>query len=225
MAIDGGSKPLLFSHDKIPWPLPLSSNLTTASNETKQLPNEPNNLLSNPHPNLSAVWTSISSFCSLTNAVTEKGGPQITEEQFLHNMTSITYTLLHQHFKTSTVNEAYRLALLAFSAPVFIHWNRVELFSQSFTSALREALVGLELGEHGYSLTPREYTWLLMVCALSMAHEPDGMAWLRPRLRRKMHLCHVFTWDKMRRLLSSFLWIGLVYDKSGRDVFDSALAQ
>ena len=40
-----------------------------------------------------------------------------------------------------------------------------------------------------------------------------------------IELCDVFTWDGMRDLLSSFLWIGLVYDKPGKHVFDSILLQ
>lgn len=216
---------MLFAHDNIPWPLSMTSTFTTVFDEKtapKQFLNEVNSVRNRLNLDLAAVWAAMSEFCSLMNAAAETGGTKMEEELFLHSMCSIMYTLLHQRFKKGSLDEAFRLGLLAFSSPIFVHWNRVELFDPQFTSAYRESLAGLTLEEHG--ITPQEHTWLLMVCALSMSHEPDGMAWLRPRLQRNMYLCKVLTWDGMRHLLSSFLWMGLVYNKPAEVMFDSIIS-
>jgi hypothetical protein len=189
----------------------------------------------------------MSQFCLLVNNATEQGCPKISEEAFLHSMGSIMYRLLHARFEPGSLDEAVRLALLAFSSPIFLHWNRVELPDRQFTSAYREALAGLDYfmdtehtivpQEHTiipqkhtiiyqeYTVTPQQHLWLLMVGALSMAHEPDNLAWLRPRLRMAIDMCSVSSWDDMRDVLRSFLWVGLVYDGPGKDVYDSVLSQ
>ena len=226
MAIDRGLKPVLFAYDDIPWPLMPASNFMTMPAEelsSKQLQGKVTSLPNNLKVELAAVWVSMSEFCALVNAAAELGGAKMTEEAFLDSMGSIMYRLLHQRFETGSVDEAFRLGSLAFSSPVFLHWNRVELPDRQFTSAYREALASLNLTQP--SIAPREHLWLLMVGALSMSHEPDGIAWLSPTLRMNIELCDVSTWDGMRDLLGSFLWIGLVYDKPGKDVFEMIMSQ
>lgn len=225
MAMDRSSKPVLFTGDNIPWPLMLTSSFMSITDEeicSTQPRGEVNNFPNKLHRELAAVWVALSEFCAVANAAVEKGGPKMTENLFLHSMGSIMYRLLHQRFETGSLDEAFRFGLLAFSSPIFLHWNRVELPDRQFTSAYREALAGLNLTEH--NVTPRELLWLLMVGALSMSHEPDDVAWLEPWLRVNIALCGVSTWVGMRDLLSSFLWIGLVYDRPCKDIYTSILS-
>lgn len=217
---------MLFTSDNIPWPLILASDFTTVLDEkvsSERLRSKMNSLTNRLDPELAAIWAATSQVCAQVNAAAEKGGAKMTEEAFLHSMGSIMYRLLHQRFETGSLDEAFRMGLVAFSSPIFLHWNRVELPDRQFTSAYREALDRLNLTES--NVAPRERLWLLMVGAMSMSHEPDGLAWLRPWLRMNIELCNVFTWDDMRDVLSSFLWIGLVYDKPGKVIFDSILLQ
>ena len=76
---------------------------------------------------MAAVWAAMSEFYDLSNAAAEEGGAKMAEEAFLHSMGSIMYRLLYQRFETGSLNEAFRLGLLAFSSPIFLHWNKVEL--------------------------------------------------------------------------------------------------
>jgi hypothetical protein len=225
MAIDSASKPILFAHDNIPWPLMLTSNVPAVSNKdttSKTSEGDKNTLSSKLDPCLAVIWAAMSEFCDLINAAAENGEAKITEDAFLHSMGSIMYRLVFQHFELGSLNEAFRLGLLTFASPIFLHWNRVELPDPRFTSAFRTALAGLELADH--NVESPEYLWLLMVAAVSMSHEPDHVVWLRPRIQIHSDLGGVFTWDAMRDLLSSFLWVGLIYDKPGHDIFDLMLA-
>ena len=109
-------------------------------------------------------------FCALINAAAEKGRAKMAEEAFLHSMGSIMHRLLHQRFKISSLDEAFHLCPLAFSSPIFIHWNRTELPIHQFTPAHVEILAGFNLLTEPH-VTLCERLWLLMVGALSMSHE------------------------------------------------------
>ncbi|KAI2610565.1 hypothetical protein GGR54DRAFT_372948 [Hypoxylon sp. NC1633] len=221
LAIDRGSEPLLFAPDNIPWPLMLPSGFTTVPGEKVPSTQLRNKMTSRLSPDLAAVWAAMSNFCTLINAIAENGGIKMTEEVFLQSLGSIIYRLLYQRFEPGSLDEAFRLGLLAFSSPIFLHWNRVELPDRLFNSTYREALARLDASQG--TVEPREHLWLLMVGALSMSHEPDSVAWLKPQLQKTIELCNAFTWDSVRDLLSSLLWVGLVYDSAGRDAFDSIL--
>ena len=221
MAIDTGAQPMLFAPDELPWPMLQFSTLKASSNpvspsswpqdELKRFPTL-------PPSELTAICVAMSDFCGLVNVATAEEGAKITEEVFLQNMGSIMYRLLFQDFEIGSIGEAFRLALLAFSSPIFLHWNRVELSDYRFTSRYREAILALNPGES--RVAPQEHLWLLMVAALSMSHEPDGLYWLRPRIRETIELCKVSTWDAVRDLLNSFMWVGLIYDVPGKEIFD-----
>lgn len=218
MAVDTGSKPVLFAHDNIPWPLPPTNSIEAAS-KTERTKTFPAKLDSE----LAAVWVATSTFCTLVNrtAATPQAKARITEQDFLTNMGAIMYRLLHQRYTPGSLDEAFRLGLLAFSSPIFLNWNRVELPDPRFTSAYRQALAELE--NTNCNITPQEHLWLLMVAAVSMTHEPAGLAWLAPRLRTAIDMCGMSIWDSLRALLTSFLWVGLVYDHPGKGVFESVL--
>ena len=203
--------------------MPNSTIVLDGNVSTKQFRSEANSFPNDLDPELAVVYTTMSQFCALVNAAAEEGGAKMTEHAFLHSMGSIMYRLLHQRFEIGSLDEAFRLGLLAFSSPIFLQWNRVDLQERQSPSAYREALAGLDFT--GSYLAPRELLWLLMVGAVTMAYEPDDVVWIRHWLRINLGLCAVFTWDETKELLSSFLWIGLVYDKPGRNVFDSILSQ
>lgn len=226
MAIDRGCPPILFAHNDVPWPLilPNNSDFMTAPDETGSPNHSPVEICRFPHklhPDLAAVWLAMSNFCALINAAAETGGVKLTEEAFLHSMGSIMYSLLHQRFEIGSLDEAFRLGLLAFSAPIFLNWNRLEVLDRRFTLTYRETLAELDRKAAADTdiVSPRERLWLLMVAAVAMSHEADSVAWLKPRIRLNMELCHLATWDAMREFLHSFMWIGLTYGATGESVF------
>ncbi len=63
-----------------------------------------------------------------------------------------------------------------------------------------------------------------MTGAVSVFDGSDD-AWFNPLLRETMRTCKVDSWSEMRDLLMSFMWIGLVHDKTAKRVFDSAVGQ
>lgn len=213
---------MLFAYNDILWPLIRTSNYARPLDKNdplEQLQDDVKGLLQKLDPELANVWIAMLEFCTLINTAAETGGVKMSEQAFLHSMGSIMYRLLHQRFELGSLDEACRLGLLAFSSPVFLHWNRVELPDQKFTSTYRESLSKLDPMKT--KIAPKESLWLLMIGALSMSYELDGFAWIEPRLQKDIEACGLLTWASVRESLNSFLWIGLVYDKPGEDIFNS----
>jgi hypothetical protein len=63
----------------------------------------------------------MSGFYNLINAAVEGRGPRVTEGDLVHYMGPILYRLLHLRFPCGTLDEAVRIALVAFSSPIFLH--------------------------------------------------------------------------------------------------------
>lgn len=222
MAVDSGSKPVLFSYDDIPWSLTLNDESMGTAPEIdcwKESNCKATGFTARLNPTLAMIWTSMSEFCTLINSAAEQRGSKIPEQLFLHSMGSIMYRLLHHRFAKGSLDEAVRLGLLAFASPIFLNWNRVELQDRRFTTAFRQGLVELSLTNP--DVESQNLLWLLMVAALSMSHEPDAVAWLKPWLQMNMEICNVLVWADLKDALESFMWIGLVYDQPGRDVYNS----
>ena len=173
-------------------------------------------------PDLAPIWTTMQDFCALVNAAAEERVPSITEATFIHYMGAVMYRL-HQPFGVGTLDEAVRMALLAFASPVFLNWNRMELPDPRFTANLQQALVALMQSKH--DAASQELVWLLTVGAMTVSHEPESFELLQDPLKIYIQTCGLLTWGSMRELLSTFIWIGSVFDRPGQAVFASLLSR
>lgn len=224
IAVDTCSKPTFFDCNNIPWSLTPDISPQVVSNiqaHSRQSGFEGIMPHSQVQPELAAVWVAMSIFCSSINAAFEERRASMTEQVFLHSMGSVMYRLLHLQYAAGSPDEAFRLALLAFSSPVFLNWNRDERLSLQFMDAFQHALAKLHRASP--AVNPQDFLWLCMVGALSTSLGTDRMAQLTGWLRECTRQCHVLTWNAMRDLLGSFLWIGSVYDYRGKFLFESIL--
>jgi hypothetical protein len=171
---------------------------------------------------LAAIWAAMSHFCSLVNVSVEKENPLITDHIFLSSMGSIMYRLLHLKFVTGSLDETVRLGLVAFSTPIFLQWRNIKLADPSLPYNYRKSLTGLNSLKCG--TTPGALLWLLMVGATSIFHEPDDIAGLKKWLQPTIAMCSISSWNQMRDALNSFLWIGLIHDKPGREFFEALIS-
>ncbi|KAI2618425.1 hypothetical protein GGR54DRAFT_605417 [Hypoxylon sp. NC1633] len=150
-------------------------------------------------------------------------------------------------YPQTPLNEAIRLGLLAYSSSVFLQWAGVRLPYLHFPRVYRHALVNLDLTSlDPSSSSPQLLLWLLMVGAISvfdtninLASSGDSAAssgtgdaaWIVPWLRVNVEMCGATpgsdsepTWNTVRRVLDSFLWIPLVHDKPGKAVLDAVIS-
>lgn len=208
--MDSISKPMLFARDEVPWPLAL--NKMSGHYKTNYLPMLANDL--NTEPSLcsefNTLWIAASDFCLSINEAYEEAGDKITKETFVHAMGSIMYRLLHTQYQQGSLEETCRLGLLAFLSPIFLQWTKYELADPRFTSSYRNSL---ELLHRDNAIQPPILLWLLVVGALSMSHEPENYAWIRPLLCSHIKLCNIVSWEDMKELLRLSLWVDNLYDE------------
>lgn len=133
-------------------------------------------------------------------------------------MASVIYRLLDMtYFEGGSIEEAVRLGLLAFSSSVFLQWKQLGLSYEHLATRYRDCLSTLE-----YSDVPSPLLlWLLMVGAVSVFGPADD-EWLKPWLRATINMSELQTWNDMQDIMQSLMWIELVLDKPGKEVFESA---
>lgn len=217
MALHIGSKPLFFSDDyrsrlslRYPDEIPLGCETGRELDELK---------LIDLDDDICKAWQVTARFCSLVNLAAEAHG-RVPWELYLNTMTSLMYRLLYMNFEASSANEAIRLGLLALSSHLFLQWKLVRVFYVHLSVSYRNCLDHLE---NSNFIPSHLSSWLLMIGAVSVFKQPDD-SWLGPRLRANIESCGVKSWSEMRDVLESLLWIPLVQEKPGKDVFDSVFA-
>lgn len=217
MALESGSKPLFFNQSSSPEPfLPYPEQTLFFESITTDTSYDSENFLRHIDVELAEAWRVMREFCLLINFASESNH-RIATETFLDTMASVIYRLLDMtHFKLGSTDEAIRLGLLAFSSSVFLQWKQLGMSYDHLAATYRNCLAELRCS----NIPPQLLLWLLMVGAVSILGEADDM-WLKPWLRVTIDLCKVESWTGMQDLLKSFMWIGLVLDKPGKEVYDS----
>ena len=229
MSLNSGAKTFFFDTSSpsselfLPFPdlnSPLQSTTLSSSPPAVQC-NQPKVFPPNMNPDIAAVWAVMAKFCPVINHAAEHHD-RITSETFLLTMASVIYRLLNMtQLAANSTDEIIRLGLLAFSSSVFLQWKQLGLFYNHLTTAYRQ-----HLGDsRGLKIRPPKLSlWLLMVGAVSVFRTEEDR-WLKPRLRAELEstVGSPTSWTDVRDVLKSFMWIGLVHDKAGKDAFDAAM--
>ncbi|TRX87769.1 hypothetical protein FHL15_011344 [Xylaria flabelliformis] len=170
---------------------------------------------------LAAAWNAMSDFCSIINlaANTEQ---RIDVRTLLYSMASIMYNLLDMRFESTSWDESIRLGLLSFSCSVFLPWARLGISYPHLKSIVRNQFASL-IGSSP-SMPPKLVMWLLMAGAVGVLDEPD-CACVHDLLLDAANSYGIKYWSQMRDMLNSLMWIGIVHDKQGKRVFDSAIGR
>jgi hypothetical protein len=64
--------------------------------------------------------------------------------------------------------------------------------------------------------------WPFMVGGLSIFSTLDDK-WLKDSLQEHLDMCHIKSWNELRDVLKSRMWISALHDKPGKDIFHSVL--
>jgi hypothetical protein len=174
----------------------------------------------NINTDLARAWRVMKRFCSAINSAAEHNR-RLPKETLLNAMASVMYRLLRMNsFDPTSVDEAVRLGLLAFSSHIFLRWQDVKLPHTYFPQTYRSCLLNLKLPD---ALSSQILLWLLMVGAMSLFTPADD-AWLIPWVRVNIELCGARNWSELRAQLKGFPWIDILHDKLGQAIFDSAVS-
>ncbi|KAN0110647.1 hypothetical protein V8E51_007034 [Hyaloscypha variabilis] len=212
MSLHTGTNPVFSSdadHSRLPLPYPDEISFPRERNKVF-------NGMEDLDDEIVEVWDAMANFCSLINLAAEAGG-RIRWALFLNTMTAVMYRLIHMSFDVGSVNDAIRLGLLGISSHVFLQWKVVRTTYAHLRTCYRNCLDSLEGLQ---SITSQLSSWLLMIGAVSVFERSDA-SWLGPLLSKHVTVCGIKSWDEIRDVLDSLIWIPLVQGKAGKDFFDS----
>lgn len=169
---------------------------------------------------LAEIWLITRKFCLLTNLGTQTG-MRMQPATIYRTMTAVMYRLLHMSFTSGSLDETVRLGLLAFTHHVFLQWQGIKpSFRHQFRHAYRNYLQIHPLD----TAPPQLLLWLLVIGAVSLFSISEEL-WLRGKLQRQIGICEANTWKKLQEMLKSFMWIPLLDEKSGEEVYSSLTSQ
>ena len=219
IALETGTRPIFFSKTSpagsfAPFPNELSVFRSDTMERTDQLEIFPYDI----DQDLAEIWLATSRFCGLVNRA-RKSKRRFPEATLLQVITSVMYRLLHLCFSALSLNEAIRLALLAFCSQTFLQLPNLKTDDTFLRNAFWECLVNISTS---WDESPRFLLWLQMIGAVSVSGAADHVS-LGPLLRTSFQKCGVSSWSGLLNVMNSMVWIGLVFDKPGERVYNSVM--
>jgi hypothetical protein len=197
-------------------PLPDYPEQVISSFSSNKYFREDKRFIQNLGEDLAEVWLVVKKFCLLANLGTQTQ-MLIQPATIYGTMTAVMYRILRLRFVVGTLDESLRLGLLAFTHHVFLQWQDMRFPFLPFAESYRKYLKLHILGD---AITPRISLWLLMIGAISLFNVEDEV-WLTEYLRSQIERCGVQTWKNLQEVLKSSMWISLLDDKPGKEVYDS----
>ncbi|KAI1610931.1 hypothetical protein EDD36DRAFT_420957 [Exophiala viscosa] len=213
IALHNGSKPVFFRQPSEPVP-GYPETLLRACNDEK-CPQDNVDLLRDMDHDLATAWRIMRRFCLLVNLGTQIQR-LIHPEIIVETMTAVTYRLLYMNFITGSVDEVIRLGLLAFCHHIFLQWQDIRLPYYRFPTGYRNRILGVKPSQR---LSPQVVLWLMMTGAISL-YDTSEESWLRESLRDYADRCQVKSWKEMQETLKCCMWVVLLDDQPGRQIYN-----
>jgi hypothetical protein len=164
---------------------------------------------------LATAWLVMRRFSLIVNLGVQTRWPVYTK--VIHDtMVSVTYRLLFMKFPAGSLDEVVRLGLLTFSYHGFLQWQDVKPPHHKFHTTYQGCVLHLGVVEE---VTPQLTLWMLMIAANALFDISDEK-WLEDSLRGCIDKCRIKSWKQMQELLKSFMWIPLLDERSGMQIYD-----
>ncbi|KAH7420239.1 hypothetical protein BKA64DRAFT_562825 [Cadophora sp. MPI-SDFR-AT-0126] len=173
-----------------------------------------NDLISRLSPDLAIGWQVMRNFCVLINLGTQTH--RLVEPELIHQtMASVIYHLLRMEFAIESIDETARLGLVAFAYHVFLQWQDMKFGTSQFATRYKEQLRYIMSTDKMSS----EFILWLLVTGSSTFFKAEDEVWLRKSLRDYVGKCNVRSWKDMEGKLKSIMWIGLLDEKHGKELY------
>jgi len=213
IAFHNGSKPVFFRQPLEPVPKYPETLLRACSDENASHDNI--DMLRDMDHDLATAWRVMRRFCLLVNLGTQIQR-LIYPKIILGTMTAVMYRLLNMGFVTGSVDDVIRLGLLAFCHHIFLQWQDIRLPYYRFPTEYRDSILAVKPSQR---LSPPVMLWLLMTGAISL-YDVSDEGWLRAALREYAEGCQVKSWKEMQDTLKSIMWVALLDDQPGRQIYN-----
>lgn len=168
---------------------------------------------------LGEVWNVTRTFCLLVQ-------PDTRSQRFLkpstisRTMTAVMYRLLSMNFTTGSRDELVRIGLLVFTHHIFLQGKGIRIACYHILQTYQNHLMHSGLEKSIDDIPPQVMLWLLMVGCISM-FDISKEAWLGKILKDYAAQCRVKSWKDLQRILKQCMWIPILDDRLGEQVWIS----
>ncbi|KAM6516465.1 hypothetical protein FALCPG4_014648 [Fusarium falciforme] len=166
------------------------------------------------------VWDDLKAYSQAAN-MAAYSGLEMDTVLYQEAMVSIHYRLARLIFEPGSINETIRLALLAFASSVFLQGGGVWVRHEHLYRCLRKSFIRAK--ERKDDFPPQMMLWLYVFCVALDAKEPSHSR-LWPGLTELLQTQGLRSWDKVRALLKSVLWMDKIHDAIARDFVQEMLS-
>ena len=208
------SEPVFFRQPLEPVPEYPKELLSTTFGTTK-FQNTNDERIKDLDRGLATCWQVMRRFCLLVNLAAQTQA-SIHAELIYGTMIAVMYRLLRMDFSPGSLDQCIRHGLVVFSYHIFLQWQDVRLPYTYFPNMYKDCVLDLKLTGR---VSSRLMLWLLMIGASSL-YKVEEEEWLRLVLREHVEKCQVRTWNEMQDILKSYMWIGLLDDRTGKEIFE-----
>jgi hypothetical protein len=229
LAMRTGDPPLLFAHHSLTWKPYLADDGDNPSKSPFHPPWNP--LLSNPPGDirLANIYLDLHEFTRSLN-LAHQTGRNIPPVLFQEVLISAQYRLHHLAYDGNSshddvVQEALRIAMLAFSAGLFLCGHSLHCRPPSVCEAVVVRFWELLLGEafrrsRGENRMCLELKLcLLMLGRMSVLDRPGDRRRIDEEISSTTRRLGPATWPGVRSVLKGFLWVDFLHDGPGERIF------
>lgn len=169
---------------------------------------------------LRRVWNDVSEFVRAANIATQCKR-SIDNELYQETMVSIHYRLVNLCFDMDSINEPIRLALLAFASTLFLQWRGIKIRYEYLAQRLNMAMTSLRHNNRGVPV--RLALWIYIIAAISVLDEREKV-YLQPALIEVIRELEFGSWDEVRLMLKSILWVDVLHDPLAKEMVEDTLS-
>ncbi|KAH8705808.1 hypothetical protein BGW36DRAFT_368201 [Talaromyces proteolyticus] len=210
------SRPLFYAGDNISW-----STYLIATQKIYPTTTPVNMMCEIPDFRLANVWLDLREFIIAIN-LAHQTHRTISAELFQETLISVQYRLQHLSYNNCDPHEILRLSMLAISNTIFLKADGDTIHYQSSAEKLRVALQFRNPKEDRKGLELN--LWLIFVNSIYILDLKGDACLLMRDMRTISRELRLSTWEAIRTVLKSFLWVDVMYDKHGKKFFNEGKA-
>ncbi|KAL2373783.1 hypothetical protein BDBG_02104 [Blastomyces gilchristii SLH14081] len=169
-------------------------------------------------PKLLNIWADIREFSRAANKADETG-VKMSKSLVSQFSTSIPYRLLHLQFDPLSLPELLRLCMLAYVKNLLVKIRSVGRKMASLANKLEVALRAQQFFPETSCEMAELLLWSTFVAAISIFDNFDA-GWLQVLMVQTISTLGLGTWTEVRGVVKRFLWIDMIFDQPGMQVFE-----
>ncbi|KAH6900766.1 hypothetical protein B0T10DRAFT_36862 [Thelonectria olida] len=169
-----------------------------------------------PDPRLLNIWADLRVFTRAANEAT-KTGVKMPPDFFSRVSSSVPFRLLALQFDPTSLPELLRLCMLAYMKSVLIQIDGLGPQIKHLADCLKGALLAHQLPPAPEFA--KFFLWAFLVSTLSIFENLD-QDWLRVAMVETAKSLSCRTWAETRVILKEFLWIDMIHNQRGKQIFD-----